>query len=97
LLNVNLPDLPLAEISGVKITRLANESHIDTVEEGRDGRREYYWLVRRRSDKDRNRTTDIWAIERGNISITPLHTYQDSKPAPVITTRFCSDLLQELR
>ena len=32
-LNVNLPDLPLSEVKGVKVTRPASESHIDTVEE----------------------------------------------------------------
>ena len=34
LLNINFPDLPLAEIKGVQITQLASKSHIDTVAEG---------------------------------------------------------------
>lgn len=97
LLNVNLPGLPLAEIRGVKVTRLANESHIETVEEVRDGMQEYYWLVHRRINRDRDRTTDIWAIEQGYISITPLHTYQDKKSSPVIRASFYSDLFKELR
>lgn len=97
LLNVNLPDLPLAEIKGVKVTRLATASHIDTVEEGHDGKRKYYWLVRKSINKDRDSTTDIWAIEQGNISITPLHIYQNGKSAPVVSDSFCSDFLKELR
>ena len=96
-LNVNLPDLPLSEIKGAKLTRLANESHIDTVEEGHDGKREYYWLVRQRLNKDRNKTTDMWAIEQGIISITPLHTYLNNKPSSSIANNFCSDLFQELQ
>ena len=72
-LNVNLPDLPLAKIRGVKVTRLASESHIDTVEEGHDGKRKYYWLVRQKTNRNRDDMTDIGAIEQGNISITPLH------------------------
>ena len=96
-LNVNLPNLPLAKIDGIKITNLASRSHIDTVEEGHDGRREYYWLVRQKINRDTDRKTDIWAIEQGSISITPLHTTLLNRPSPAITDSLCSDLLQELQ
>ncbi|MFC2025356.1 5'/3'-nucleotidase SurE [Chloroflexota bacterium] len=95
--NVNLPDLPLAKISTMKVTRLASESHLDAVEEGHDGRRKYYWLVRQRINRNRDDITDIGAIEQGNISITPLHTYLNNKSSPVITDSFCSGLLEELQ
>lgn len=96
-LNVNLPALPLAEIKGAKITRLASKSHIDTVKEGFDGRREYYWLVRQQLNTNTDKNTDIWAIEQGNISITPLHTHLLHRPSPSIPDSLCSDLLQELQ
>ena len=96
-LNVNLPNLPLAKIRGVKITQLASESHTDTVDEGHDGRRTYYWLVRQKINKDIDKKTDIWAIEQGNISITPLHTNLTNKPSPTIPNSLCSNLLQELQ
>lgn len=96
-LNVNLPNLPLAKIRGAKITRLASESHTDTVEERHDGRRKYYWLLRQETSKDIDKKTDVWAIEQGNISITPLHTNLLNKPSPPIPDSLCSDLLQELR
>ena len=96
-LNVNLPNLPLAKIKGIKITRLASESHIDTVEEGHDGRRKYYWLIRQETSKDTDKETDMWAIEQGNISITPLHTNLLHQPSPLLPDNLCSDLLQELR
>jgi len=95
-LNVNLPNLPIAKIRGIKITRLASESHTDTVEEGDDGKRKYYWLVRQKVNKDTDERTDIWAIEQGNISITPLHTNLSNKPSPSIPESLCSDLFQEL-
>jgi 5'-nucleotidase len=95
-LNVNLPDLPLVKIKGVKITRLASESHTDTIEEGFDGKREYYWVMRQKVNTDADRKTDIWAIERGNISITPLHTNLVNKPSPSLLNSLCSNLLQEL-
>lgn len=97
LLNVNLPNLPLAKIRGVKITRLASESHTDTVEEGYDGRQKYYWLVRKKINKDMDNKTDIWAIEQGNISITPLHTNLHQKPSPPTLDDICSELLTELQ
>jgi len=96
-LNVNLPNLPLAKIRGIKITQLAMESHTNTAEEGHDGRRKYYWLVRQRAKKGTNKETDIWAIEQENISITPLHTSLFPKPSPPIPDSLCSDLLQELQ
>lgn len=96
-LNVNLPDLPLAEIGEVRVTRLAGESHIVTVEEKQDGRQKYYWLVRQRTNQSRDDVTDIGAIEQGNISITPLHAYLNNKSSGIITDGFCSDLFRELR
>ncbi len=97
LLNVNLPNLPLTKIGGIKTTQLASGSHTDTVEEGHDGIRKYYWLVRQGINKDRDERTDIGAIEQGNISITPLHTNLSNKSSPPIMDSFCSELFQELQ
>ena len=96
-LNVNLPDLPLAEIRGVKFTRLASQTHIDTAREGNDGKRKYYWLVRHRADKSTESQTDMWAIGQGYVSITPLHAHLFNRPAPAIPGNLSSDLLQGLR
>ncbi len=96
-LNVNLPDLPLAEIKGVKVTRLASQTHIDTAREGNDGKGKYYWLVRHRADKSADNQTDMWAIGQGYISITPLHAQLFNRSAPAIPGNLSSDLLQGLR
>jgi len=96
-LNVNLPGLPLTKIKGIKATRLASRSHVDTAEEEHDGKGEYYWLVRQKLNKDTNRKTDIRAIEHGNISITALHADLFNKPSLPITDGFCADLFQELQ
>lgn len=96
-LNINLPNLPLDKIGRAQITRLASESHINTVEEGNDGKRKYYWLVRQRRSKTTDGKSDVWAIEQGNISITPLSTNLSSKPSSSILDSLCSDLLQELK
>ena len=96
-LNVNVPDLPLAEIRGVKITRLASQTHIDTAREGNDGKGKYYWLVRHRTDKSTDNQTDVWAIGQGYISVTPLHADLFNRSAPAIPGNLSSDLFQRLR
>lgn len=96
-LNINLPDLPLAEIKGLRITQLGSGTHINTAEEGSDGRRSYYWLVRQKADNDTHYNTDIAAIEQGNISITPLHSNLHDNTSTIIPDEIFSDLLQELR
>jgi len=95
-LNVNIPHLPPTQIKGVKITRLANESHIDTVEEGHDGEQAYYWLERHKLGQDTNSKSDVWALEHSYISITPLYINLPGKNSASITNRLCADLFQEL-
>jgi 5'-nucleotidase len=92
-LNVNLPDRRPGEASGVRVTRLATASHIDTVEEGHDGKRAYYWLVRkRRPDCTHADVTDIRSVEQGYVSLTPLHIFEGQADPPE-GDGFCSDLL----
>ena len=92
-LNVNLPDRGLNELCGIRVTRLASESHLDTVQEGHDGKRGYYWLVRkRRTGREYGEMTDIRAVEQGYISITPLHIYDSDGGVPALDG-FCSDQL----
>jgi len=96
-LNVNLPDLPVEEINGIEITRLAHRCHINTVEEGDNGTGRYYRLIRERLKTTTEKRTDVWAIEQGNISITPLFANLYAKPASVIFNNLGSVLLQELK
>lgn len=95
-LNINVPHLPLAEIGRIQVTRLANESHINTVTEGNDGKRSYYWLVRQRQGKSRDRNTDVWAVDHGNISITPLFSGLPAKTLSALLNNLCSGLLEKL-
>jgi len=97
LLNVNLPSLPLEQIRDACLTRLASSSHINTVEEGNDNKGKYYCLVRQTTDNIVDETTDVWAVEQGTISITPLYTTFHRRPSIRIMNQMCSGLLQELR
>jgi len=96
-LNVNLPNLPPAQIKGLEITRLANISHTNTVKEENGGKEGYYRLIRQKIDKTAKKKTDVWAIEQDIISITPLHINLVNKPSPHLLNNLCADLLQELR
>ena len=95
-LNVNLPDLPLDEIPGAQITRLARESHINTVEEGDDSRGQYFQLVRRRLNEIAPQNTDIEVLDRHGISITPLATSLDCEPSSPALDNLCADLSRTL-
>ena len=96
-LNINVPDLPLEEIGGLKITRLARSSHINTVTEDNHGQKKQYRLVRERLTGAGDDGTDIQAIEQGDISITPLYTSLLDKPPHRLLKKLCADLLQELK
>ncbi|MDY6908213.1 MAG: 5'/3'-nucleotidase SurE [Chloroflexota bacterium] len=73
LLNINLPNQPLECIQGLEVTQLGQRRYVDTIAEGHDGKREYYWIVRGTPEWMLNEGTDIWALSHDRISITPLH------------------------
>lgn len=95
-LNINVPNVPPSRIRRIQTTRLANESHINTVTEGNDGKRNYYWLVRQRQDSSQDRKTDVWAVDHGHISITPLFSSLPTKKLSALLNNLCSGLLEEL-
>ena len=73
LLNVNVPNDPLENIKDIQLTRLAGKSYSESVKEGDDGRRKYYWISRNRpAHQDEGEDTDVWALRHNCISITPL-------------------------
>jgi 5'-nucleotidase len=96
-LNVNIPNLPLKDIKNVKITSLARKSHVNTVEEGHDGRRAYYTLMRAEVNHQADKRTDIWAINQGNISISPLHLFLNDRFPPVVLEKMVFGLLDEFK
>lgn len=98
LLNVNLPNLPLEMITGVEITRVAQQRHLNLVEERQEGRgRKHHWIMRGRSEGPLKEGTDIWAILQDRVSITPLHDDLTShgRLNPLQSLR--STLLQDLQ
>jgi 5'-nucleotidase len=96
LLNVNTPNLPLAQYRGVKITRLAHKSHVNTVDEGHDGRKAFYMLMRESVNTPADRHSDIWAHNEGNVSITPLQFFPEDRYPRALLRELTADFLEEL-
>ncbi len=74
LLNINVPNIPLAEIRGTVITRLGKRIyHQMTVERVDPRGKKYYWIGGGEPDWERQEGTDLDAVDRKFVSITPLH------------------------
>lgn len=73
ILNVNVPDLPLNEIKGIKVTRLGARHRATTMVKTTDpGGREIYWVGPLAKEDDAGVGTDFHAIANGYVSITPI-------------------------
>jgi 5'-nucleotidase len=71
--NLNVPNLPLDRIKGLKITHQGNSVLHDHYEERTDPRQgKYYWLVDDGPSLDSNPISDEMAIMEGYCSLTPL-------------------------
>ena len=90
LINVNIPNEPSEKLEGVEVTRLGLRSYSESVTEGNDGRRKYYWISRNVGPApEQAQDTDISALQRNYISITPLHTgLTDLNQMPVVEHLF---------
>lgn len=74
LLNINVPSLPAGEIRGVEITRLGSKKYLNEFETRTDPRgRTYYWLGGDIVELDDEVDTDVTAIRKKMVSITPIH------------------------
>lgn len=74
ILNVNVPDLPLNEIKGIEVTRLGTRHHSKPIIQEKDPRGwPIYWIGPPGEQCDAGPGTDFFAIQRGFVSITPLH------------------------
>lgn len=73
LLNVNVPDIPHAELKGVEVTRLGRRHKAEPVVKMQSPRNEtVYWIGAAGAAADAGPGTDFNAVERGCVSITPL-------------------------
>ncbi len=73
ILNINVPDLPQADIKGFKSTRLGNRHKSSGVIKQINPRNEaVYWVGPPGEEQDAGEGTDFYAVRQGFISVTPL-------------------------
>jgi 5'-nucleotidase len=73
LLNVNVPDVPPAELRGTRVTRLGRRHKAEDVIKMKSPRGEtVYWVGAAGPAADAGEGTDFHAVEQGYASVTPL-------------------------
>jgi len=73
LLNVNVPDIPLAELGGIETTRLGRRHKAEPVVKMQTPRGETgYWIGAAGDAQDAGPGTDFHAVAAGRVSVTPL-------------------------
>jgi len=73
LFNVNVPDIPVARLGGLEITRLGKRHKAEPVVELKTPRGEKaYWIGPAGGAADAGPGTDFHAVESGRVSVTPL-------------------------
>ena len=80
-LNVNIPNLPLEHIRGIRLTRLGHRARAAAPVKVVNPRgKEGYWISAAGDAEDGGEGTDFHAVMQGYVSITPLQldrTFQD--------------------
>jgi len=73
IININVPDVTLAELKGIQVTRLGHRHKAETMQKMQDPwHRDIYWYGSLGGELDASEGTDFYAIANGYASITPL-------------------------
>ena len=73
LLNVNVPNLPLGRVKGIRITRQGKRVYKTPIVEKTDPRgKKYYWIGGDKLDSVPIENSDIASVEDGYVSVTPI-------------------------
>lgn len=73
LLSVNIPNLPISQILGIRLTRQAEGRWVEEFDERVDPYgRKYYWLTGKFALMDDGEDTDEHALSKGYVSVTPM-------------------------
>ncbi|HVJ51326.1 MAG TPA: 5'/3'-nucleotidase SurE [Aliidongia sp.] len=82
LMNVNIPNLPVEEITGIRATAQGRRQIGDNIVKAVDPRgRAYYWIGPIRNEAMVEAGTDIGAVGEGAVSVTPIHLDLTHQPA----------------
>jgi 5'-nucleotidase len=71
IINVNVPDIPMSDIQGIKSTRLGNRHKSEpSIQDSKD--LSLYWIGENGKEADNGEGTDFHAISNNFVSVTPL-------------------------
>jgi 5'-nucleotidase len=71
IINVNVPDIPISEIKGIKSTRLGNRHKSEpSIQDSKDP--SLYWIGENGKEADNGEGTDFHAVSNNFVSVTPL-------------------------
>lgn len=74
LININFPNRIVESVTGVRVCEQGQREFSADLKEWMDPRGEpYYWLGIFRHHEHKDRSTDLWAVQNGKVSVTPLH------------------------
>jgi len=71
IINVNVPDVPIEEIKGIKSTRLGNR-HMSEPSIQDQNNPSLYWIGENGREADNGEGTDFYAVTNNFVSVTPL-------------------------
>lgn len=73
LLNVNIPSVPKKEIKGIKVCKQAYAKYKEEFDERIDPHgKKYYWLTGEFINFDKDKDTDVWALQNNYVSVVPV-------------------------
>jgi 5'-nucleotidase len=73
ILNINVPDVPMHEIKGIKVTRLGHRHKAEMMKKMKDPwQRDIYWYGTLGKELDGGEGTDFHAVANNYVSVTPL-------------------------
>jgi len=71
IINVNVPDVPIEEVKGIKSTRLGNRHMSEpSIQDQNDP--SLYWIGENGPEADNGEGTDFYAVNNNFVSVTPL-------------------------
>lgn len=73
LLNINVPNLPLAQLKGLAVTRMGPSRFVEVFDRRTDPRGNvYYWMDGTLEQTGETEGTDLHALNEGKVSLTPI-------------------------
>jgi 5'-nucleotidase len=72
ILNLNIPNIPLREVKGLRVTHMGHTNFNDFFEEDHNGKRHHFWLKDDSNWEGNTEQSDVVAVKDGYASLTPL-------------------------